>query len=134
MEVQGIVIFSFSFLGICDLAIDMAFAVDTSGSIGTDNFDHVKEFLISVVQEHDVGDDAAHFATIDFSDDANAFFDFNNLTGTDLTATNFGRLLRDLPYYGGETNINKALKLAETDVFSTKGGWRDTWNVPKVTF
>ena len=112
----------------------MAFAVDTSGSIGPDNFNHVKEFLISVVQEHDVGDDAAHFATIDFSDDANVFFNFNNLTGTNLTATKFGQLLRDLPYYGGETNINKALKLAETDVFSTKGGWRDTWNVPKVTF
>ena len=115
------------------MAIDVAFAVDTSGSIGLDNFRQVKEFLMAMVLEHDVGEDAAHFATIYFSDNANILFNFNTLKGSNLTANHVAQLLQDLPYEGGETNIDKALTLAEKDVFSSKGGWRDDYSIPKVS-
>ena len=119
-------------LGRCKRAIDMAFAVDTSGSIGEDNFNKIKEFLYIIVREHDVAEDAAHFALIHFSDNASVLFDFNTLTGAQRTESNIVNLISKLPYDGGETSIDLALRLAYSDVFSTKGGWRMEWNLPKV--
>ena len=118
--------------GQCRRAIDIAFAVDTSGSIGVDNFNQIKEFLYIVVREHDVAQDAAHFALIHFSDNATVLFDFNRLTGAQVTEDNVVDLIRGLPYDGGETSIDLALQRAYTDVFSAAGGWRSAQSLPKV--
>ena len=111
----------------------MAFAIDTSGSIGLSNFNQMKEFLYTIVREHDVGQDFAHFALIHFSDNASVSFDFNTLQGSDITAANVNELIRNVPYQGGETSIDLALIMADNAVFSAVGGWRPDHSLPKVS-
>lgn len=111
----------------------MAFAVDTSGSIGVNDFRQIKEFLYAAVREHDVGPGVAHFAVIHFSTNASVLFDFNRLQGANLTAKNVNNLISMLPYDGGETRIDLALILAASNIFSTTGGWRPAQNIPKVS-
>ena len=111
----------------------MAFAVDTSGSVGQDNFNQIKEFLYIIVREHDVGEDFAHFALIHFSDNATVLFDFDTLQGAAITDQNVINLINTLPYDGGETSIDLALILASNRVFSDVGGWRPERNIPKVS-
>ena len=120
-------------IGRCKRAIDMAFAVDTSGSIGMPNFNQIKEFLYIVVRDHDVGEDFAHFAVIHFSDNATVLFNFNRLRNAQLTATNVNNLINMIPYEGGETSIDLALIRARDHVFTDAGGWRSAQNIPKVS-
>ena len=124
---------NYFFLGQCKRSIDIAFAVDASGSIGIQNFNQIKEFLYTVVREHDVGQDFAHFALIHFSNNASVSFDFNTLQGSALTAANVNNLIRDVPYQAGETSIYLALIMADRAIFSAAGGWRPDQSLPKVS-
>ena len=88
--------------------------------------------MIAFVREHDVGADAARFALIYFSNDAHVLFDFNTLKGANITADRVSQLINGLIYTGGETRIDKALELAKSSIFSTAGGYRTAYNIPKV--
>ena len=122
------------FLGQCRRPIDIAFAVDTSDSITEQNFNQVKEFLATVVLEHDVGENFAHFALIQFSTNARTVFGFDSLTGDNITADNVNTLIRrDLQFDKGETYIDRALIMARDVVFTAARGARLARNLPKVS-
>ena len=101
-----------------------------SGSISRGNFRQFKRFLERLVDEFDVSESGTHVALVEYSTEASVQLRFNELTGAQLNAVNVKRKIQKLPHTQGYTYIDKALELADTEIFSEKGGMRA--NVSKV--
>ena len=71
-----------------------------------------------------VGPNGTYVSAIWFSDDAKVAFDFNALKGENMTKENVYKLIDGIGVTKGKTRIDKALKLAHSDLFSAKGGSR----------
>ena len=89
---------------------DITFVVDTSGSIGSTNFEYVRNFIEDVIFEMNIGISNSRVAVILFQSSASLHFNLNQITDKDsLIAT-----IRNLPYSGGGTDIPEALDLLRT--------------------
>lgn len=90
----------------------------------------MKQFLKAIVNEFEVGPNATHIAVIAYSSTPKVIFGFKGLSGNQLNATAVKMKLDDIPHSRGLTFIDKALKLAYTQVFNEQKGMRK--DVPKV--
>lgn len=108
----------------CKAAVDIAFLVDSSGSISRKNFVKMKNFLKTLVNSFDIGPDAAHFAIIAYSTKAKTMLKFSDLRGNQITSEAVIKKIDSLPHQRGLTFIDKALRLAEGEVFNTANGMR----------
>ena len=115
----------------CPIPIDFAMIVDTSGSISRRNFKRLLEFIEDMLDGFDISDKGTHIAVIEYSTDASVQLRFDDFSGAHMNAANLKRKIRKIPHARGYTYIDKALKLANTEVFSPSGGMRP--NVPKVS-
>ena len=104
--------------------------VDTSGSISRRNFNKLKEFIQDMIDGFDISEDGTHLAIVEYSTKASVQLKFNAFSGAQLNAVNLKRKVRKIPHSRGYTYIDKALQLANTEVFSSGGGMRQ--NVTKV--
>ena len=52
---------------VCQTKLDMAFVIDSSGSVGIHNFNKVKNFLKDIVDYYNVGFDQTRIALITYS-------------------------------------------------------------------
>ena len=59
---------------VCQKQSDVVFVVDSSSSIWYDDFQRIKEFLVSVVDAMDVDTGTTHVGFIQFSDDITELF------------------------------------------------------------
>lgn len=114
----------------CSKAADVAFIVDSSGSIGKTNWERTKRFLMRIVSKLDIGPTTTHIATISYSTNPEIVLRFNSLSGSRLNVNEVVKVLDGLPWQRGFTYIDKALKQAAQGVFTTAAGMRP--NVPKV--
>ena len=57
--------------------VDIAFVVDSSGSIKQENWPRVREFMKNVVRQFDVGRYAAQFGTTVYGNDVLPIFQLN---------------------------------------------------------
>ena len=103
-----------------------------SGSISRRNFLQFKRFLERLVDQFDVSETGTHVALVEYSTDASVQLRFNDFSGAELNAVNVKRKISSLPHTRGFTYIDKALGLADRELFSAKGGMRP--NVTKVIF
>ena len=108
--------------------MDIAFVVDSSGSIGRTNWERMKRFLKALVSRLDVSPSAAHIAAIAYSNSPVVVMRFNGVQDTNL----INQLLDAMSYQRGFTYTDKALLLADSDIFQSSRGMRS--NVPKVGF
>ena len=102
----------------------MAFLVDSSGSIGRKRWPLMLNFLRQVTNAFNVGPDGTHIAVIAYSSNAKLEFTFNTLTGAQITAQEYGKLIDKLDFQRGFTYIDKALIMADEQVFTTSAGMR----------
>ena len=107
----------------------MCFSLN-SGSISKRNFIQFKRFLERLVDQFDISETGTHVALVEYSTDASVQLRFNDFSGAELNAVNVKRKISSLPHTRGFTYIDKALALADTEIFSAKGGMRQ--NVTKV--
>lgn len=114
----------------CRKAADVAFIVDSSGSIGRTNWERTKRFLKRIVSKLDIGPTTTHIATISYSTNPETVLRFNTLSGSRLNVNEVVKVLDGLPWQRGFTYIDKALEQAARGVFTTAAGMRS--NVPKV--
>lgn len=114
----------------CRKAADVAFIVDSSGSIGKTNWERTKRFLKRIVSKLDIGPTTTHIATISYSTNPETVLRFNTLSGSRLNVNEVVKVLDGLPWQRGFTYIDKALEQAARGVFTTAAGMRS--NVPKV--
>lgn len=106
--------------------MDIAFVVDSSGSIGRRNWEIVKRFLKALVSKLDVSPAATHLAVISFSTNPKVELRFNSVQNTDEV----NRKLDDMLWQRGFTYTDKALLLADRVLFQISNGMRSS--VPKV--
>ena len=114
----------------CSKAADVAFIVDSSGSIGKTNWERTKRFLMRIVSKLDIGPTTTHIATISYSTNPEIVLRFNSLSGSRLNVNEVVKVLDGLPWQRGFTYIDKALEQAAERLFITAAGMRP--NVPKV--
>ncbi|XP_078378155.1 SCO-spondin-like isoform X7 [Oculina patagonica] len=114
----------------CPVPVDFALIVDTSGSISRRNFKRLLEFIESMLDGFDISEDGTHVAVVEYSTKPSVQMRFDDFSGAMLNAANLKRKVRRIPHSRGFTYIDKALHLANTDVFSAIGGMRP--NVTKI--
>ncbi|CAH1788901.1 unnamed protein product [Owenia fusiformis] len=97
----------------CDSNLDIAFLLDTSGSIGESDFRKARKFIKDYAREFDVGG-RARFSVVTFGSDANKHFGLTD-------SNDFTELSRDMErvdYTGGATNTAAGLQLLRLGVFN----------------
>ena len=108
--------------------VDMLFIIDSSGSIGEDNFKLMKQFVIDIVSTFQISDTYARVAVLYFSDNYYPLVHFPNAgqdTKGNHDSTNVIRLLaklQALPYRKQGTQLGKALGYAQTNMIGNKCG------------
>ncbi|XP_022803424.1 collagen alpha-6(VI) chain-like isoform X2 [Stylophora pistillata] len=115
----------------CRKAADIAFIVDSSGSIGKTNWERTKRFLKRMVNKLDIGMSTTHVAVITYSNNPQTILRFDTLQGSSLSVAGVNNVLDGLQWQRGKTYIDKALDAA-VNVFTTGRGMRT--NVPKMAF
>lgn len=112
------------FLSGCKATADVAFLVDSSGSIGRRRWPLMIDFLKKVINVFNVGPDGTHIAVIAYSSNTKLEFTFNALSGAQITADEYGKLIDKIGFQRGFTYIDKALIMADEQVFTTSAGMR----------
>lgn len=110
----------------CRPVLDIAFIVDSSGSIGRSNWERVKRFVKSLISKLDVRSSGTRVAAISYSTNPEVVTRFISYQGTD----HVNRLIDRMRYQRGFTYTDRALLLADRNLFQRSNGMRP--NVPKV--
>ncbi|KAK2561274.1 Collagen alpha-6(VI) chain [Acropora cervicornis] len=110
----------------CRSAVDIAFVIDSSGSIGSRNWERIKRYVKSIVSKFEMGSSATRMAIIVYSTNPRVALLFSSFQGTDMV----NKVLDDMRWQRGSTYTDKALLLAASSVFLASNGMRS--NVPKV--
>ena len=82
------------------------------------------------MDEFDISESGTHVALVEYSTEASVQLKFNDFSGAFLNAANVKRRIDRIPHNRGLTYIDKALSLANREVFTAEGGMRQ--NVTKV--
>ena len=93
--------------------MDLAFIIDSSGSIGRRNYLKQKDFVKEVAKSFGLSPSQSRAAMVLYSNSASVKARF----GQFASAAEFSQAVDDLPYERGLTRIDKALDLAATDIF-----------------
>ncbi|KAM3873545.1 LOW QUALITY PROTEIN: collagen alpha-6(VI) chain-like [Diretmus argenteus] len=107
---------------------DIVFIVDESGSIGTENFHLVRDFLHKIVDGLDVSPKKVQVGIVMFSDTPKAEVYLNTFNDK----SEILQFIKILPYHGGGTNTGAALKFAREKVFVKEKGCRKSKGVQQV--
>jgi len=111
-------------------SVDLVFVLDTSGSIGNDDFQFVREFVANVSMALSISSTRSQVAVILYS--SNAQIHFNLTMHRNITALNDG--IESIPYLGGGTNTAGALNLLQLSYFDGSLGIRDGYAHYAVVF
>ena len=93
----------------CAAKADIAFILDSSGSIGQTNYNKMLDFVKDVVNQFDIGSNKIRVATEIFSDRTYVQFNFNKY----MTKAPLTQAISNIPYKRGTTNTGQALKVRD---------------------
>jgi Mg-chelatase subunit ChlD len=93
----------------CGVKVDIVFVVDSSGSVGRQNFDKVRAFLAGIVRRFDVGPDKTRFGVVRFSRSSDTIFGLNTYSASAEVVAG----INNMAYVSGSTNTAKALTMAQ---------------------
>ena len=104
--------------------MDLAFLIDSSGSISRRNWKKLLQFIKNTIEAFNISPSGSHIASVSYSSNAKVDFKFNTLTGTRLTVQELHKMVDKIKHQRGFTYIDRALQLADKEIFSDKGGMR----------
>lgn len=107
---------------------DIVFLVDSSTSIGPQNFQKVKHFLHSVVSGLDISSDRVQVGLVQYSDNIYPAF---QLKQSSLKSAVLDRI-QNLSYSTGGTNTGSALDFIRTNYLTEMSGSRAKDGVPQI--
>uniref|UniRef100_H0XP18 VWFA domain-containing protein n=1 Tax=Otolemur garnettii TaxID=30611 RepID=H0XP18_OTOGA len=110
-----------------DLA-DIVFLVDSSTSIGPQNFQKVKNFLYSAILGLDISSDQVQVGLIQYSDNIYPAFQLNQYPLKSMVLEH----IQNLPYHTGGTNTGSALEFIRTNYLTEATGSRAKDRVPQI--
>ena len=94
--------------------------IDSSGSIGRSNWARLKRFLKAIVSKLDVSPSGTHVAAVAYSTNPEIVLLFSNRQSVDEVNKAFD----GMRWQRGFTFTDKALLLADSDLFQTANGMR----------
>lgn len=97
------------------------FVLDESGSVGQNNYEIVKNFVIDMVKHFDIGPHNVRIGLITFSNMAILHFQLNQYN----TSESIVNAIKNLPYHHGLTYTDAALKLLKSSSFVKSHGDRE---------
>ncbi|KAK7494669.1 hypothetical protein BaRGS_00014067, partial [Batillaria attramentaria] len=105
---------------------DIVFVLDSSVSVGSEDFEFLKQFVTALVSDFDVGPDTVRVGVMKYSDNSSTEFNLiDSASDNDLNGTISG-----IVYEMGITNTGSALDYLRTSMFTPENG--DRPNVPNV--
>lgn len=104
----------------CSEEADLAFVVDTSGSISDENFQKQKDFVKALASSFDPTSTEHQLSLISYSTNAQLEVSFKNKTDR----KEFEEAVDRVTHTKGRTRLDKALKLASAHLFTASGGTR----------
>lgn len=107
---------------------DIVFLVDGSSSIGLENFQEVREFLSSLVENFDVAPDKIRIGLVEYSDTPRTEFSLN----TYQNKQDILSYIQNLQYKHGGTFTGQGLEFMLKQHFVEKAGSRAQQNVPQI--
>ncbi|XP_038644322.1 collagen alpha-3(VI) chain-like isoform X8 [Scyliorhinus canicula] len=110
------------------VAADIVFLVDTSWSIGQENFQNVREFLFRVIKAFDIGENRFRFGLVQYSEKPQAEFHLN----TYFTKQDILFHIWNMSYKGGGTKTGLALEYLIKDQLTNATGSRAEEGVPQI--
>merc|ERR1712048_237759 len=104
---------------VCERAdVDVAFLIDSSGSIHSQDYELMKKWLVDFTKNFAIGDYNAKFAIVQYAKKIESVFTFNhNTTDLDKAVTNMQQIR-------GQTFTGQALEYAKDNVFTLEAGSR----------
>ncbi|XP_070690879.1 collagen alpha-6(VI) chain-like [Pempheris klunzingeri] len=107
---------------------DIVFLVDGSSSIGSDNFQEVRQFLRSIIDALDIGPDKVRIGLAQYSDEPHKEF----LLKDHMDKNSLLAEVDTFPYRTGGTETGKAIDFILTQYFTKKAGSRASQRVPQI--
>lgn len=107
---------------------DIVFLVDSSTSIGPQNFQKVKNFLRSVVLGLDIHSDQVRVGLAQYNDNIYPAFQLNQYPLKSVVLEH----IQNLPYRTGGTNTGSALEFIRTNYLTEAAGSRTKDRVPQI--
>ncbi|KAG8572802.1 hypothetical protein GDO81_012168 [Engystomops pustulosus] len=107
---------------------DIVFLVDGSWSIGTDNFKSMQDFLYTLINGFDVGQDNIRIGLIQYSDEPRTEFFLNSYD----TKEDVLQYIQNLKYKGGGTKTGQSLQFMLDNHFTESAGGRAKDGVPQI--
>jgi len=94
--------------------LDLIFALDTSGSIGSENFNNAKRSIENIVSSLKIGSNNTRVAAIIFSTDVRLLFNLN----AHPDSPSLIQAIKRIPYTGGLTNTAEAIRILRSGILS----------------
>lgn len=111
---------------VCPFAMDVAFLLDSSGSIGQKNYLDMKIFINKVIDHFHISPKDTHVGVVSFSTQAQTEIRFTSKQTADAIKPS----VLNITYQGHGTYIDFGLNKTHMDLFSAQGGMRT--NVPHI--
>lgn len=102
--------------------MDIGVIMDRSGSVGAANFEKAKQFIISLVHKLQISSHGTRIGIIPYHSDAQVAVKFADVAHQSPDAMT--RLIKGIPYTSGMTRTDKAIEMADSQLFSNAGGLR----------
>jgi collagen type VI alpha len=108
----------------CSSEADVVFLLDSSSSVGEQNFQRLLRFLGNVIQ--DMAIDTGHFrvGVASYSSDIQVHFNLNDLKTREALL----EAIQQIPYNYGSSNVADGLKIVRNQMFRSKNGDRPKAN------
>ena len=118
--------FSLGDLALCQTAADIGFIVDSSGSIGNQQYLNMKNFMKGITVAMGFKPSVTHIGIVLYSNRAELYTTF----GEHANLRKLFRTLLKMPHHKDVTRIDLGLHIADTKLFTTDSGMRE--DVKKV--
>lgn len=102
--------------------MDVAVIMDRSGSVGKNNFEKAKEFVISLVHKLQISSHGTRIGIIPYHSEAQLAVKFADVAHQ--TPDAMTKLIKGIPYTSGMTRTDVAIELANSQLFTDAGGQR----------
>lgn len=106
--------------GCPEARLDIVFVLDASSSVGTTNFDEMKDFVKDFLLDADIDKDKARVGVIIYSTSEHVMFQMNHYH----TKADVFKAVDNIKYITGVTNTAGALKTMRENMFSAANGDR----------
>ncbi|KAK7092657.1 hypothetical protein V1264_008370 [Littorina saxatilis] len=107
-----------------NVTADIVFVMDASGSVGSENFQRMREFVRDLVDALDIGPNNIRVGVQKYSSGTNTEFNLSDYYDKE----DMKNATMSIVYTGGSTNTGGALSYMRTTMFSTANGDRDGVN------